>query len=96
VRRCSGNDHPATFPIHLPHDLHPRTVSAGLPESTLSLGADLSPHQAVFNDAVSSDPKMEAPRFNAGLFILAALGKGWGAVWWRRGLLYNASGAVYQ
>jgi len=47
-------------------------VSAGLPEPTLLLGADLSPQQAMFNDSVSSDLKTKAPRFNAGMFMLAA------------------------
>jgi len=51
----------------LTHDLHPRTVSAGLPEPTLLLGADLSPHQASFDDSASSDLKTEALRFNAGI-----------------------------
>ena len=48
----------------------PRTVSAGLPEPTLLLDADLSPHQASFEDSVSFAPKTEAPRFNAGMFML--------------------------
>jgi len=57
----------------LTHDLHPRTVSAGLPEQTLLLDADLSPHQVLFDNFAASAPQTEAPcsargylRFNAG------------------------------
>jgi len=52
---------------------YPRTVSARLPEPTLLLSADLSPHQASFDDSVSSDLKTEASRFNAGMFMLVTL-----------------------
>ncbi len=57
----------------LTHDLRPRTVSAGLPEQTMLLDADLSPHQASFDDSGASDPKTEVPHFNTGIFMLVTL-----------------------
>jgi len=38
------------------------------------LDADLSPHQAVFNDSASSDPKTEAACFNTRMSVPAARG----------------------
>jgi len=52
----------------LPHNPHPRTVSAGLPEQTLLLDADLSPHQVLFDDFAASAPQKEAPCFSTGIF----------------------------
>jgi len=44
------------------------TDCAGLPEQTLLLGANLSPHQVLFDDFAASAPQKEAPCFSTGIF----------------------------
>jgi len=79
----------------LPHDLHPRTVSAGLP------GVGRAAHWSAYRPFPVRDGLCGASRTDTvawrGLKSAPShvqLGKGWGAVWWRRGFSDNDSKAA--
>jgi len=65
VRRCSGNDHPATFPIHLPFDSRPACKCGASGMDALRC-ADLSPRNTISDSVSASNPKARSPVFQHG------------------------------